>query len=86
MGGSSCLGVFSWFRKRVGDEAVLRGGGKSADGGRVWRSGDGMEEAHVADIVEIDFLFEHYGKSLSVESHGEDGGGEGQFANDGCSL
>lgn len=86
MRGSSCLGVFSWLRKRVGDEAVLRGGGECADGGRVRRSRDSMEEAHVTDIVEIDFLFEYHGKPLSVETHGEDGGGEGQFADDGCSL
>jgi hypothetical protein len=86
MRGSSRFGVFSGLREGVGDEAVLRGGGECADGRRVGRSGDGIEEAHVADVVEINLLFEDNGKSLSVESHGEDGRGEGQFADNGCPL
>jgi hypothetical protein len=32
-----------------------------------------MEEAHVRDVVDVDFCFEDYDKGLAVKFDGEDG-------------
>lgn len=39
-----------------------------------------MQQAHVAYIIEIDLLLENDGESLPIEPHSEDGGGEGELA------
>ena len=52
----------------------------------VGRGLDGVEEAHVADVVEVDLLFEDDDETLAVKSYGEDGGGEGELADGGLSL
>lgn len=86
MGWPPCLGLFSRFRQRIGDEAVLGGGRQRADGRWIRRRGNGVKKAHVADVVQVDFLLEDYGKSLAIQSNGEDGGREGKFAYDRGSL
>ena len=80
------LGFVAGFGERVDEEAVLGGRGEGADGVGVRGGVDGVEEAHVADVVDVDFLLEDDNESLAVEADGEDGGGEGEFADDGASL
>ena len=53
---------------------------------RIRRGFDGVKEAHVADIVEVDLLFKDDDEALSVETDGEDGGRKGKFANGGLPL
>ncbi len=65
----SCIGILSWFRKRVCDEAVFGRGRQGADGrwiGRCWYS---VDETHVANIIEIYLFFEYDGEALAVEAH-----------------
>ena len=66
MGRPFVAGIFAGFGERVGDVAVLGGGGEGADGRGVGRGGDGFEEAHVGDVVEVDFFFEDYGETFAV--------------------
>lgn len=80
------VGLIAGFGERVHEVAVLGGWGEGAYclgvGGRRNR----VEEAHVADIVDIDLFFENNGESLAVEADSENGGRKCKFANYGCSL
>lgn len=78
--------ILSWFGQGIGDVAILGGGRQSADGGRVRRSRNDIEESHVGDVVQVNLFLENYGQAPSVEAHGKHGGAEGQFANDGSPL
>jgi hypothetical protein len=80
------IGVFSRFWQGVGDKAVLGGWRERAYSGGVWRRRNCMDKAHVANVVQVYFLLEHNGKALSVESDGQYGRREGEFADDGCPL
>lgn len=47
---------------------------------RIRGSLDGVKELHVADVVEVDLVFQNDDQPLSVQANGEDGGGESKFA------
>lgn len=47
---------------------------------------DLVEQPHVADVVDVDALFEDNDEPSPVELDGEDGGGKGEFANGGLAL
>lgn len=74
------VGVLARLGQRVRDEAVLRRRRQGADGRRVRRRGYRVDEAHVANVVEVDFLLEDDGEALAVEAHRQDGRGERELA------
>ena len=86
VGWSPGVGLLARLGEWVGEVAVLGGWGQGADGIGVGGGVDGVDEAHVADVVEVDLLLEDDGESFAVQSDGEDGGGEGEFADDGGAL
>jgi hypothetical protein len=45
-----------------------------------------VKQAHIANVVYVNLLFEYDGESFSVQSDGEDGRRKGEFANDRRSL
>lgn len=53
---------------------------------RVWTGFDGVEQFHVADVVDVDLVLQHNDESLSVELDREDGRWECQLANGGLTL
>lgn len=80
------IGFFVRFGERVGDEVVFWGGRESVDGGWIWGSWYCIEKIYVVDVVEVDFFFENDCELFVVELDGEDGGGEGEFVDNGCVL
>lgn len=52
----------------------------------VWGGGDGVEEVHVEDVVEVDFLLEYYHESLSIQAYCKYSGGERKFTDSRGSL
>lgn len=80
MGGAPFACVLSRLRHRIRDITVLRRRRKRANGVGVRGCGYGINEAHVGDVVEIDFGFEDDGESFPVQTYGEDGGREGELA------
>lgn len=87
MCGSLRVGGFvARFRQGVCEVTILRGGGERAYGSWIWRRRNGVQETHVADVVDVDFLFQDDHHSFAVETDGEDGRGEGELADDGRSL
>lgn len=61
-------------RTRVGEVAAISGRGQRAQAARVGRRvADRVEDLHVADIVNVERLFEAYHQPRAVELDGEDG-------------
>lgn len=54
---ASLAGVLSRLGQGISDIAVLGGGRKSADGGRIWRGRYNVEQGHVRNIVKVNLLF-----------------------------
>lgn len=71
--------ILSWFRQWVCDEAVFGRGRQGADGRRVRRCWYGVNETHVANIVEVNLFFEDDRQALAVEAHSQYSGWESEL-------
>jgi hypothetical protein len=60
--------ILSRLGQRIGDETILGGRREGAYSRRIRRSRDRMQEAHVADIVEVYFILKNDRQALSVQS------------------
>lgn len=70
MGRTPLAVVLSRFWQWICNVAVLGGGGEGTYGARVRGCGYDVEEAHIGNIVEVDFFFENYGQSFAIQSDG----------------
>lgn len=47
---------------------------------------DGVQELHVADIVDVNLILEHHDQALAVEFDREDGRGKSELTDGGLAL
>lgn len=78
--------IIAGLGERVYKETVLGTWGERAYGLRVRGGRYGVQEAHVADVVDVDLLLEDYGEALAIEADGLDGGGESELTDNGGAL
>lgn len=78
--------ILARFGKRICNIAVVGGGGEGANRVRVRGRRNCVEKTHVGNVVEVDLGFKHDGESFSIKTNGENGGREGELANNGRPL